>query len=370
MPTIINPTQAELDKFYTLCADVEMEFNASRIRGRYVGRDRYTNLLTKMKVFLLKLKYTNLSSMLAYVNRRDQYELIQLIRDMLPTPEIFPTVDENDYFNILCEEIHQEQILPANLRSTTRKINLSNAMRSFITKMQATNMLSMTSRAANLNQYKTVWVIIHHTKNVNERDIDGNTVLHIVAKLNSPQKVNGWFRAILGRLLDKRYDLDAINSENKSALDIAAELGNVCMVKELLKVGANLFGNQYSKSTLDLIHTMMLDKSVNETTPLLGDIERIVNFVDNSVRSRVEEIEALVIQERNLAVMMSTHKRLGNHSRIHHLDENILKLMVLKEINRDYTTDYLQNLSTDDRRKMIINAYAIHKTLTSEHAPS
>ena len=356
------PTQAQLKMFYTLCAEVELEFRGPRVRFRGVLNAGCQNVLNKMKIFLLKLRVTNFSSMLAYVKNHNQYALIKLLSDMLPITEIFPTDGENHMFDALCEDIHKEYIRPVDFSTATRRRNVNDKMNSFITHLQATNLLQMTSRAVKLNQFKTVRVLTRHTGNVHERDIDGNTVLHLMAKLSSSGKTNGWYSHTLDHLLFKRCDLDAINSENKSALDIAAELGSVSMVEVLLEFGANIFGNQDSTPTLDFIHTVMLNRPVDEKTPLLNDIERIVESVDNSVRSRVDEIEALVIQERNLALMMNTHKRLGKHSKLNLLDENIIRLMVLKEVNRVYTADYLRNLSTDVRREMIIDAYDIHET--------
>ena len=355
------PTQAQLSMFYTLCAEVELEFRGPRVRfhgHRNVGCNK---VLTKMKFFLLKLRVTNFTSMLAYVNKHNQYALIQLLSDMLPITEIFPTDSENHMFDTLCEA-RQECIRPRDFSTNMRRRHVHDMMDTFITNLRATNLLCMTSRAVKLNQFTTVLILAHHTGNVHQRDVDGNTVLHLIAKLSTSRKLNGWYFSILDHLLKKRCDLDAINSENKSALDIAAELGCVNMVEELLKFGANIFGNQDSAPTLDFIHTVMLNRPVDEKTPLLEEIECTVKSVDNSVRGRVDEIEALVIQERNLAFMMSTHKRLGKQSRLNHLDENMVRSMVLEEINRVYTADYLRNLSTDVRREMIIDAYDIHET--------
>lgn len=296
--------------------------------------------------------------MLKHVVEKNQTELIELINSISPTIETFPTDDENHTFNRLCEALHQESIRPVDDSTRDRKMNARKNMNIFLENLQATNLLHMISHAVNLNQSRTFWLLTSHADNIHERDIDGNTVLHLMAKLN--ETGSGWNSRLISHLLKKRCRLDAINSEKKSAIDIAAEVGNIRMVEALLSVGANIFGNQGSTSTLDLIHTVMLAMPVGEKTPLLNVIERTVKLVDNAVRISVDEKQALVIQERNIAVMMITHKRLGNQSGLKTLDENILKSMILEEVNRVYTDDYLRNLDVVKRRHMIMRAFDIH----------
>jgi len=79
---------------------------------------------------------------------------------------------------------------------------------------------------------KVVRLLADHHANLNVVDADGDTALMLASRCNQA--------AIIERLLDKHVDIDALNNNNKSALNVACYWANVEAARVLLTRGANV----------------------------------------------------------------------------------------------------------------------------------
>jgi hypothetical protein len=302
----------------------------------------------KIRIFVMQLRVTNLSSLIAYARLNNQPRIVSILNRM-STLDDCPTKAQLEEFYEICAEEYAEENRPVADKSKTRLDNVMLRLKFFITKLQATNMLTMVSHVLQRNQLRICNLLISTTKDVNATDIHGNNLMHILYK-------HGPYGHWLRHVLEIGVDPDFLDSNGKSTLHMAVESGKLEDVNVLLKYGADIFGMSGDIPTRDLIDDVILDRVEDVKTPIFEAIRRIVEEVYKSVCSRVAEIDEGKIQERNLAVMMVTLERLGKDSKLYNLDQQMIQEFVLKEVRNTYRGG-LRNQTSDTRRQMIIDAY-------------
>ena len=260
-----------------------------------------------------------------------------------------PTRPQLDEFFSLCGAIDKEDRLPWDRNKSERKNDLWHNLNVFLEGLQTKNLVSMAVYAQKGNQPEIVKLLIKITTDFTARDGEGNTMLHVAVNLND--------QSILTHLLENGVEIETINQDGKSALELAVESGCRMAVRILVRAGADIFGTSGSRqSTLHFIQDLIADRAVDRMTPKFEETESFLSEIDNSVRRTVFEIDRLVIQERNLAVLMATHKRLGELAGLRNIDEKMIREFVLEEVSSTYHGG-VQNQRPDVMKQMIIDAY-------------
>lgn len=266
-----------------------------------------------------------------------------------------PTRPQLERFFALCNDIDEENLRPWDHNKHEREHDVRNALNEFLSGLQTKNLVSMSVYAQGGNKPEIVRLLIRMTTDFTMRDNLGNTMLHVAARINDRFGP----RILLDILSKNEVDIDVINQDGKSALKLAVESGCRMTVRILLSCGADIFGTRGDRqTTLHFIHDLMFDRPVDQMTPNFEEIESMLSEIDNSVRRTVAQIDKPFIQERNLAVLMATHKRLGELSGLHNLDEKMIREFVLEEVSSTYHGGPT-NQTSDIRRQMIIAAYEV-----------
>ena len=157
----------------------------------------------------------------------------------MPTMTRYPTNAQLNKFKDLCGKVYESYRSPEEQRGdyvmTHKKV--LNKVKVFVLMLGykgVTNISSMLSFVESTEQYELVSLLESMTDQVDKTDSDGNTVLHHAVERGD--------RPSVLHLLMNGVDYDAINLDGESALHIAAETGQLLVVRDLLKVGANIFG--------------------------------------------------------------------------------------------------------------------------------
>jgi hypothetical protein len=249
----------------------------------------------------------------------------------MPIINKYPSKAQLRKFKNLCAEVYQSYRVPDHQHGeyTMTHKDALDKVKIFVLRLRVTNISSLLSYVVNTNQTELVSLLERMTDQVDETDSDGNTVLHIAVEHED--------RPSVCALLERGVDHDAINLDGESALHIAAEMGQMLVVRDLLKVGANIFGMDdrssphHSETVLNFLRNVMLDRTEDENTPILASIEHMLKEVDDLVRNRVAEMDRMYVEERELAFMMGTHARIGKLSPLYHIEPGVLKEFILKE---------------------------------------
>lgn len=85
------------------------------------------------------------------------------------------------------------------------------------------------------NKYDIIEEILDTNSNINFKDIDGNTALHLMVKNLKIEKIE-----LLTILINKKISINHINNLGQNALHIAVENNNIDIVKILLKYDINI----------------------------------------------------------------------------------------------------------------------------------
>jgi hypothetical protein len=256
----------------------------------------------------------------------------------MPPIKRYPTDVELQEFKVLCTRVHKlykEPQFGDRGHSKTRQ-GFVHEVQVFVMKLRVTNISSMLSYVEDQGHNELVRALSSMTDVYNKEDSDGNTVLHHAVKKRDTRSVCHLLEANAG------VDFDAINLNGESALHVAVRTVQIGVVRELLKVGANIYemntsiSKHKSDNVIHVLAKLMLDRPGGEETPVWQDIRRMLDRVDHFVRVRVAMIDESYLQERELAVMMGQHKHVGEGSLLmQHVREGSLDPLVVRIILKE-----------------------------------
>ena len=103
------------------------------------------------------------------------------------------------------------------------------------------------------NKYNVIDEILNAKSNINFKDIDGNTALHLITQLNKIDNIN-----LIQKMIDKKIGLNHINNLGQTALHISTENNNIDICKILLNNNINI-----DIETLDDHLTALLISSIH-----------------------------------------------------------------------------------------------------------
>ena len=91
-------------------------------------------------------------------------------------------------------------------------------------------------------------------------------------------------------------------------------------------------------------------------------IEKMLITVQNIVEGVVSELDEVAIANRNLATMMSTHRRLGKDSKLNHIEPGLSQQLMLNNGSRTYHGG-VENVKPSDLTGFIKEAFVVCKAL-------
>ena len=312
----------------------------------------------------------------------------------MPTENNFPTPKDLRKFYRICNKLVE---LDGNHQGLTRQVFIRlkqdwlNLLKSFVFKQsyvkKVTNMVPMLQYVIEKRQFQNFSLLLGMVNDVNAKNSDGDTVLHLAAMSGSEEMLHEVMRLkkidvnatnnrgnTVLHILSSSYDtqtvrsliykgvnIDSVNLDRESALHMATQFGRVTMVTVLLKFGADIFGIHGSIPAYQFIQNFMLDMPEERRTHNLKAIERMLKAVDTLVRSWVTDMDEKAIRDRNLAAMMCSHKKLGHASYLRTIDENILG-MILKDSDSHHQGG-VGMIELVHRKKLIEDAFALYTSI-------
>jgi hypothetical protein len=312
----------------------------------------------------------------------------------MPTENNFPTPKDLNKFYKICNQLVE---LDRNPQQVPRQVFIRlkkdwlNLLKTFVFRQshvkKVTNMVPMLQYVMENNQFENFSLLLGMVNDVNAKNSDGDTVLHLAAMSGSQKMLDEVLRLkiidlnatnshgntvlhILSSsydtqtvryLIHKGVNINSVNLDRKSALHMATQLGNVTMVTVLLKFGADIFGMHGSIPAYQFIQNLMLDRPEDRRTHNLKAIEHMLKSVDTLVRSWVTDMDEKSIRDRNLAAMMCSHKHLGHASYLRNIDENILR-MILKDSDSHHQGG-VGMIELVHRKKLIEDAFALYTSI-------
>lgn len=149
--------------------------------------------------------------------------------------------------------------------------------------------------------YDIVLKYISNTEwNINNQNVDGNTFMHYLAKINYLEVMN-----IIKKLEhNRKLDLNPINNSGMTALDISIESGNIYTTMKILEnkkfttIGVLSFKNLYdafikSKSYgkySKITNIEIIIDNLESKKSLTGDIKELISYLSKNIESLKEAI--------------------------------------------------------------------------------
>jgi len=265
------------------------------------------------------------------------------------------TVAQFDFFQELC----------VNLESAgdnfEEREKARSTLRVFDELVREDNQLARLLYAVRQNQFRTTRFLIDSGVDINKCDKDGNTALHVATGMIESRSI------MIHILLDRGAAPNVLNRRGQSPLRTAVSLGHHRIIPILIEAGADVneqdslgqsplhkavaqcdFRSMYAllHGGADIFTTCEMligPKTLKYTLPKFvkrlwyeahGDenakrafehMMYTVDDIDNYVRNGVDKLS----QKKALAVMMGSHKELGENSILNTIDPDVIKNLIL-----------------------------------------
>jgi len=175
--------------------------------------------------------------------------------------------------------------------------------------------------AIDLGREKIVEIFLENDADlINSRDEDGNTVMHLVAGSLFAKNEGRGHEKIMDMLLERKIDINSMNHDCKTAIDLAAELDNTNIVMKLLDCNIDI--NRMNSDGKTLYHEYAIN----------GDYEVFEKILEKNTDINIKTSDG----------------KTSLHLAAFHSNEGIVELLLEKGIEIDDDIDLYTPCEEDD----------------------